>query len=124
MTPESLAGRLRISTFGPYVSYLGYDPAPREADTRQIYCDGPDIAANVTANTIPTADPTLLQTIAPQGPVALSVINAEVTRQALFIAYLDDFKLMMYITLLAVPMLLLLRTARQRAGSAEAPVME
>jgi hypothetical protein len=40
-----LAGRLRISTFGPYVSNLGYDPAPREADTTAIYCDGPDVAA-------------------------------------------------------------------------------
>ena len=33
-SPVDLAGRLRISTFGPYVSNLGYDPAPREADTK------------------------------------------------------------------------------------------
>jgi hypothetical protein len=44
-SPVDLAGRLRISTFGPYVSNLGYDPAPREADTRAIYCDGPEVAA-------------------------------------------------------------------------------
>jgi hypothetical protein len=44
-SPVDLAGRLRISTFGPYVSNLGYDPAPREADTTAIYCDGPDVAA-------------------------------------------------------------------------------
>lgn len=44
-SPVDLAGRLRITTFGPYVANLGYDPAPREADTRAIYCDGPDIAA-------------------------------------------------------------------------------
>ena len=43
--PVDLAGRLRISTFGPYVSNLGYDPAPREADTQAIYCDGPEVAA-------------------------------------------------------------------------------
>jgi Uncharacterized membrane protein (DUF2298) len=44
-SPVDLAGRLRISTFGPYVSNLGYDPGPREADTSAIYCDGPDVAA-------------------------------------------------------------------------------
>ncbi|MEO8571513.1 MAG: hypothetical protein ABI553_07405 [Chloroflexota bacterium] len=44
-SPVDLAGRLRITTFGPYVANLGYDPAPREADTNAIYCDGPDVAA-------------------------------------------------------------------------------
>jgi len=44
-SPVDLAGRLRISTFGPYVSNLGYDPEPRAEDTRAVYCDGPDVAA-------------------------------------------------------------------------------
>ena len=44
-SPVDLAGRLRITTFGAYVSNLGYDPAPREVDTKAIYCDGPDVAA-------------------------------------------------------------------------------
>ncbi len=44
-SPVDLSGRLRITTFGPYVSNLGYDPAPREADVRAIYCDGPEVAA-------------------------------------------------------------------------------
>ncbi len=40
-----LAGRLRITTFGPYVANLGYDPEPRALDIDAIYCDGPDVAA-------------------------------------------------------------------------------
>ena len=48
-SPVDLAGRLRITTFGPYVSNLGYDPEPREADTSAAYCDGPDVAAEVMA---------------------------------------------------------------------------
>jgi len=44
-SPVDLAGRLRITTFGPYVSNLGYDPAPRSADVKAVYCDGPDVAA-------------------------------------------------------------------------------
>jgi DHA2 family multidrug resistance protein len=42
-------------------------------------------------------------------------LDAEVTRQAVTIAYLNDFRFMMYLSLLAVPLLLLLRTPR-RAG--------
>jgi DHA2 family multidrug resistance protein len=53
------------------------------------------------------------------GAVAL---NTEVTRQAATIAYLDDFTVMMWVTLLSAPLLLLLRRppARQAAGAASA----
>ena len=44
-SPVDLAGRLRITTFGPYAANLGYDPDPRAADTKAIYCDGPEVAA-------------------------------------------------------------------------------
>lgn len=40
-------------------------------------------------------------------------LDGEVTRQALAIAYLDDFRLMMYLTVLALPLLLLLRTPKR-----------
>ena len=43
-SPVDLAGRLRVTTFGPYVSNLGYDPAPREVDVHAVYCDGPEVA--------------------------------------------------------------------------------
>jgi DHA2 family multidrug resistance protein len=72
-----------------------------------------DIAQHITEQTIPTADPTLLQAIAPQGSVAIAMINAEVTRQALFIAYLDDFKLMMIVTFAVLPLLLLMKRGNQ-----------
>jgi DHA2 family multidrug resistance protein len=42
-------------------------------------------------------------------------LNAEVTRQAAMIAYLNDFRLMMYTTLLVAPLLLLLRPSKPRA---------
>ncbi len=69
-----------------------------------------DMAAQITQNTIPTADPTLLQTVAPvAGPAALAYINAIITKQALFIAYLDDFKLMMIITFAILPLLFFMK---------------
>ena len=58
-------------------------------------------------------------------PEALAMLNAQVTQQAAMIAYIDDFKLMMYVALLVIPMLLLLR--RPKAGAPapeEAAVME
>jgi DHA2 family multidrug resistance protein len=47
-------------------------------------------------------------------PHGLAALNAEVTRQAAMVAYIDDFKLMMLIALASIPLLLLLREARRR----------
>jgi DHA2 family multidrug resistance protein len=69
-----------------------------------------DLAHNITEQTIPTVDPTALQTIFPvAGPAALAYINLEINRQALFIAYLDDFKLMMIVTFAVLPLLLVMK---------------
>jgi MFS transporter, DHA2 family, multidrug resistance protein len=69
-----------------------------------------DLAAQITQQTIPTANPELLQTIAPvAGPAALAYLNGLITKQALFIAYLDDFKLMMIITFAVLPLLFFMR---------------
>jgi DHA2 family multidrug resistance protein len=53
----------------------------------------------------------------------MATLNAEVTRQAATIAYLNDFQLMMWVTLAAIPLLVLLRRpgpAPQRAPSTSA----
>ena len=50
----------------------------------------------------------------------LAALNQEVTRQAAMIAYLDDFKLMMLIALVAAPLLLLLRRGQAPQGGAHA----
>ena len=47
-------------------------------------------------------------------PGGIAALNAEVTRQAAMVAYIDDFKLMMLIALASVPLLLLLREERRR----------
>jgi DHA2 family multidrug resistance protein len=39
----------------------------------------------------------------------LAALNAEITRQAGMIAYIDDFKLMMIIALVVTPLLILIR---------------
>jgi DHA2 family multidrug resistance protein len=58
----------------------------------------------------------------PQGwsltdPGGLALVDQAVTMQAATIAYLNDFRLMMYVTLAAIPMLLFLRPPRRQAPS-------
>jgi DHA2 family multidrug resistance protein len=48
----------------------------------------------------------------------LLAMNHEVARQAAAIAYINDFKLLMIVTLLAIPLLLFLRDGRERGPSA------
>jgi DHA2 family multidrug resistance protein len=58
-------------------------------------------------------------------PSALSQLDALVNAQALMIAYVDDFKLMMLVTLGAIPLALLLRKPRAApAGGAPAAHMD
>jgi hypothetical protein len=48
-SPVDLAGRLRITTFGPYVENLGYAPDARASDVWLAYCGGDAAAAEVMA---------------------------------------------------------------------------
>ncbi len=45
----------------------------------------------------------------------VAALNGEVTRQAVMVAYLNDFRLMMYLTLAALPLVLLLRAPGRSA---------
>lgn len=47
----------------------------------------------------------------------LAALNAEVTRQAMVVAYADDYLLMLWLTLLALPMLLLMRRPGEGGGT-------
>jgi len=81
-----------------------------------------DMATQITQQTIPTANPEMLQTIAPvAGPAVLAYVNGMITRQALFIAYLDDFKLMMLVTFAVLPLLLFMKRGN-RVGGGGPPV--
>jgi DHA2 family multidrug resistance protein len=62
--------------------------------------------------------PYLLSPYSLSTTTGIAVLNAEVTRQAQMVAYIDDFKLMMVIAVLVAPLLLLLHKPRaERAPS-------
>ena len=60
----------------------------------------------------PAAAPPMSTSSTPEGLLAL---NALITNQSAMIAYIDDFKLMMVLTLLTIPFLLLIRNAKPAA---------
>jgi DHA2 family multidrug resistance protein len=53
----------------------------------------------------------------PAGAAQLAELNGLITKQAVMIAYIDDFKLMFLITLCTLPLLFLLRHKAQPAGA-------
>jgi DHA2 family multidrug resistance protein len=53
-------------------------------------------------------------------PGGIAALNAEVTRQAAMVAYIDDFKLIMLIALASLPLVLLLRPSDRQPSPAAA----
>jgi DHA2 family multidrug resistance protein len=45
--------------------------------------------------------------------------NAVITRQASMLSYIDDFQLMLGITILCAPMILLMRTPKKKSSGEE-----
>ena len=52
-------------------------------------------------------------------PQGLAIIDALVNKQAATLAYLQDFRLMMWVTLSAIPLILLLRAPNKKTGSSQ-----
>ena len=62
------------------------------------------------------AVPTIAHLLSPFTAAGRAALDAVVTRQAQVIAYIDDFKLLLILTLAAMPLLLLFRPAQPRDG--------
>ena len=77
--------------------------------TRNASVSHADLAAHVNPSN-PVVASQLGQTLSSAS--GLDVLNGEITRQAAMVAYVDDFWLMVFITLACMPLLLLMRTPR------------
>jgi DHA2 family multidrug resistance protein len=60
----------------------------------------------------------LPQALSPSSAAGLATLNAEVTRQAAMMAYVSDFRVMLVLTLLTMPLLLLIRRPAPAAMAA------
>jgi DHA2 family multidrug resistance protein len=67
-----------------------------------------------------TSDPVVRATLPrmfdPASAAGITSLNGEITRQASMVAYVDDFRLMLVITIACMPMLLLMRRPRRAGG--------
>ena len=76
---------------------------------RNLQRNHEELAAYVTPQVSAMLDLSTLDRFQQYGRAGLTVIDAEVNRQAAMIAYLNDFYLMMWLSLAAVPLVLLMR---------------
>jgi DHA2 family multidrug resistance protein len=80
---------------------------------RNVQVSHADLAAHITPYSIPLADASIAQRLGQYGDSAVAMLDLEINRQALMIAYIDDFHAMMLVTLAAMPLVWLLRKARK-----------
>ncbi len=73
-----------------------------------------DVSAHVTTLALPMLQGPQVQTIGALGSMAAALVDMEVNRQALMIAYLDDFWLMMWVCVAALPFVFLLHNSRSK----------
>jgi DHA2 family multidrug resistance protein len=79
---------------------------------RNIQIAHADMAGHVTEQVLPTITGGVISQLGLSASSALALIDAEITRQAAFIAYIDDFWIMMWLTFASIPLVLLLRPAK------------
>jgi DHA2 family multidrug resistance protein len=77
--------------------------------SRNLQVSHSDLASHITESRSPLIQPALGDPSGVTSDSVLSLINAEINRQAMMIAYIDDFHLMMLICLATLPLVLLLR---------------
>jgi len=68
-----------------------------------------EVGTHVTEMNMPVLDGRLIQQLGHAGGMVAAMVDAEVNRQALMIAYIDDFWLMMWGAAAAMPFVLMLR---------------
>jgi DHA2 family multidrug resistance protein len=107
---RNLAGSIAIAIGGAFAAY-------------SVQVAHSELGEHVTQQTMPMLDPRLMQSLGHAGGMATAMIDAEVNRQALMIAYINDFRLMMWVGILVMPLLLLFRPGKN-LGDAPPPVME
>lgn len=85
--------------------------------SRNMQVSHADIAANVTSFNVPGVDPaSAAAQLGPYGDAAMVALNGEVSRQAAFIAYLDNFYLLFWLLVAIIPLAWLVRRPKPLVG--------
>ena len=78
-----------------------------------------ELGGHVTAYSVSAIDPGISAVAGSAGQAVMAMLDGEVNRQAAMIAYLDDFKLMMILTVVAIPLVLLLQRPKRSPVAAK-----
>jgi DHA2 family multidrug resistance protein len=101
---RSVGGSITISIMGALLS-------------RNVQVSHSDLAAHLTSTGLPVIQSGMLERFGVEGATVARMIDAEINRQALMIAYLDDFLVMQWVALLALPLILFMRRAEKIEGA-------
>jgi DHA2 family multidrug resistance protein len=82
-----------------------------------------DLTGHVTSMTMPVMDNAVIDRFGVFGGMVPALVDNEINRQALMIAYLDDFWVMTWFALLVIPFVLLLRPVKATGDREAAPVV-
>lgn len=82
-----------------------------------------DLVAHITNSSTSLIDPSTTDRFGMLGEAAMAMVNAEVNRQAAMVAYINDYWVMMWVTLAVIPLVVLLRPAKPGAAPASAADM-
>lgn len=91
--------------------------------TRNIQTNHEELGGHLTSATGSIIDFSSVDQFQVMGEAALTLANAEVTRQAAMIAYVNDFWMMMWLTLAATPLAFMMRKG-SGANPAQTPISE
>jgi DHA2 family multidrug resistance protein len=90
--------------------------------TRNLQASHSDLASHVTASMTALVDFSTIDRFQQLGTAALSAIDAEINRQAAMIAYIDNFYLLMWMSLAALPLVLAMRAPGKTATAARGEI--
>ena len=82
---------------------------------RGVQINHENLAGGITASMTSLLDFSGMDRFQDLGEAALRMVDAEVNRQSAMIAYINDFRIMMWMTLAAIPIVMLMRRPQLRA---------
>lgn len=82
---------------------------------RNVQVSHSDLATNVTTVSMPFLDAGISERVGIRGQALAEMLDMEINRQALMIAYIDDYWIMMWAAILSLPVILLMRGAKGKA---------
>ncbi|HEY1447168.1 MAG TPA: DHA2 family efflux MFS transporter permease subunit [Caulobacteraceae bacterium] len=120
----TLPARLRSEATGVYTLVRNLGSSAGISIMQALWTTNSSVAHSTLAAHVVPSDTVVSAALGPSLGMGegLEAINGEVTRQAAMVAYLDVFKLLMFITLACLPLLLFMRTAKVATEAAHALV--